>query len=237
MSISKEAVHSIILFLFTIGIISTLLYKHSKSLRELNESSKDLPPFDPISETTYLDLNDKQAMENEYKKIRFYESIERGPVRHISPFDFEEKEQSSKFRSLSESNIFINNVSFVHTIHPEFPYTYGWVSTGLGLSNMDPNLFVYPYPFSHQSKDAEGNEKTYSYPQGGYISTRTDYFKNTYGSQSDRPFSFNRAKALFGTDIAILSVIGNVGGRLEELFQDSPDWCTYLTSTINIPLQ
>ena len=235
MSISKEAVYSIILFLFTIGIISTLLYKHSKSLRELNESSKDLPPFDPISETTYLDLNDKQAMENEYKKIRFYESIERGPVRHISPFDFEEKEQSSKFRSLSESNIFINNVSFVHTIHPEFPYTYGWVSTGLGLSNMDPNLFVYPYPFSHQSKDAEGNEKTYSYPQGGYISTRTDYFKNTYGSQSDRPFSFNRAKALFGTDIAILSIVGNVGNRLEELFQDSVDWCTYLTSPFNIP--
>ena len=235
MLISKEIIHYIILFLFTIGIISALLYKHSKSLRELNESSKDLPLFEYISENTYLDLNDKKAMENEYKQIRYYESIERGPVRHISPFDLEENEKSLKFRALSESNIFMNNVSFVHTENSEFPYTYGWVIVGLGLSNNDPNLFVYPYPFSHQFKNAEGNEKTYHYPQGGYISTRTDYFKNTYGSQSDRPFSFNRAKALFGTDIAILSIIGNVGNRLEELFQDSVDWCTYLTSAFSIP--
>ena len=131
----------------------------------------------------------------------------------------------------------MNNVSFVHTTSADFPYTYGWVRVGLGYANHDPNLYVYPYTFTHQFNDSEGKEKTYSYPQVGYISTKTDYFKNTYGSQSDRPFSFNRAKSLFGIDIAILSVIGSVGGWLEELFQDSHDWCTYLTSTINIPLQ
>lgn len=174
-------------------------------------------------------------MENVYQKIRYYESIERGPVRHISPSDFEEEVKSSKFRSLAESNVFMNNASFVHTNNADFPYTYGWVRIGLGLENNDPNLYVYPYPFSHQFNVTDGKETTYLYPQGGYISTRTDYFKNTYGSLSDRPFSFNRAKALFGTDIAILSIIGNVGERLEELFQDSPDWCTYLTSSINIP--
>ena len=90
MLISKEKTAYLILFLFTIGIISTLLYNHSKSIRELNESGKDFPPFDPIPET-YLDLNDIQTMEKVYQKIRYYESIERGPVRHIDPSDFLKK--------------------------------------------------------------------------------------------------------------------------------------------------
>lgn len=95
---------------------------------------------------SYIDLNDPDVIEKEYKKIRHYESIERGPVRHLDPLEIEESHRSQKIRHLSESNVFYNGLSFIQANYREFPWTCYWCRVGLGM-NAPPNLYVYPYPF------------------------------------------------------------------------------------------
>ena len=211
-----------LLFLLTLFIIY-LISSHIKNLRQLNESANNIFGIETVFHK-YLDLNDEKAMEREYKKIQHYESIERNPVRHLDLFEIE-----PKIRSLEESNIIYNEISFVTTLNKEFPWTYGWVQQGLGRYG-PPSLYVYPYPFSY----INNLTKKYSYPQGVYFSTDIDFFKTTYGAKTDSPFQFYRARSLSYSDIAILSIIGDYQGRNDELFQDAIDWCTYLKNKIGL---
>ena len=208
-----------------------MIYSNFESIKQLNESLNR--KIAPDLFQSYIDLNDPNVMENEYKKIRHYESIERAPVRHLDPLEIEESHKSEKIRHLSESNIFYNGISFVQPNSKNFPWDCYWARMGLGL-NIEPNLYVYPYPFSHKYNNTEGKEITSNYDQGAYFSTRPDILKNSYGTITDRPFYLHRAKGLAFSDIAILSVEATYGNRTEELFQDGSDWGTFLNSYLRL---
>ena len=124
-----------------------MIYSNFESIKQLNESLNR--KIAPDLFQSYIDLNYPNVMENEYKKIRHYESIERAPVRHLDPLEIEESHKSEKIRHLSESNIFYNGISFVQPNSKNFPWDCYWARMGLGL-NIEPNLYVYPYPFSHK---------------------------------------------------------------------------------------
>ena len=230
----RNVIFPIILILSLIVMISYITISHINSVAELNKSANDLSEFESFPKT-FLDLNDPIAMEKEYKKILHYESIEGNPVRHLNLFEKKEESNSSKLRSLADSNVFNEEISFITPTSETFPWSYIFIRVGVGLTyNEKPNLYVYPYAFTYTSNNSEGKEVKYYYPQGAYMSTNTSYYKTTYGAKTNKPFYFYRARSVSYSDIAILSVVGIIRGINEELFQDHIDYCTFLNTKMGL---
>ena len=219
----------LLFLILSLQIISSNL----KSIKKLNKPLNIISDSQDFSQS-YIDLNDPDVMEREYKKIRHYESIERGQVRHLNPLEIEESQKKEKLRYLSESNVFYNGISFIQPAWSGFPWTCYWARLGLGSNGIEPNLYVYPYPFTHEYNNTEGKVVKANYYQGAYISTRPDILLTTYGSMTDRPFYFYRAKALAYSDVAILNIEATYGNRTEELFQDGSDWSTFFQSYLGL---
>ena len=85
-------------------------------------------------------------------------------------------QKKEKLRYLSESNVFYNGISFIQPAWSGFPWTCYWARLGLGSNGIEPNLYVYPYPFTHEYNNTEGKVVTANYNQGAYISTRPDIY-------------------------------------------------------------
>ena len=144
----RNVIFPIILILSLIVMISYITISHINSVAELNKSANDLSEFESFPKT-FLDLNDPIAMEKEYKKILHYESIEGNPVRHLNLFEKKEKSNSSKLRSLADSNVFNEEISFIIPTSETFPWSYIFIQVGVGLTyNEKSNLYVYPYAFT-----------------------------------------------------------------------------------------
>ena len=69
-----------------------IISSNLKSIKKLNKPLNIVSDSQDFSQS-YIDLNDPDVMEREYKKIRHYESIERGQVRHLNPLEIEESQK------------------------------------------------------------------------------------------------------------------------------------------------
>ena len=221
----------LILITSLIVLISYITISHINTITELSKSANDFSEFESYPKIL-LDLNDPKAMEKEYKKIRHYESIEGNPVRHL---EIKKESNPTQLRSLADSNVFNEEISFITPTSETFPWSYAFIKAGVGLAfNGKPNLYVYPYAFTYIYNNTEGKEARSYYPQGAYMSTNTSYYKTTYGAQTDKPFYFYRARAVSYSDIAVLSVEGIIRGVNEDLFQDQIDYCNYLNTKMGL---
>ena len=225
--IDKKAiiVLPILLSLLIAFISYSILFKYKPS-----EKIKNIIQYN----RKYLDIKNNTSLDLErvYKKIRNFESIERAPVRHLSPFEM--KQEKQKFRFLAESNSLDTNVSLIQINSENFPYSYIWFLNALAIPGTQPNMYVYPYSFKQIVNNLKGGENENSYPYGAFITTKSPYYENAVISKTNRTLNFHRARALFNADIAVISIEANVGNRIEELFQDGIDWGTYLNDKIGI---
>ncbi len=160
----------LILITSLIVLISYITISHINTITELSKSANDFSEFESYPKVL-LDLNDPKAMEKEYKKIRHYESIEGNPVRHL---EIKKESNPTQLRSLADSNVFNEEISFITPTSETFPWSYAFIKAGVGLAfNGKPNLYVYPYAFTYIYNNTEGKEARSYYPQGAYMSTNT----------------------------------------------------------------
>ena len=189
-------------------------------LNEKNESSVDSEEF--------LDLNNNEIMEQIYKKIKHYESIERDPVRHLNPNEIDEANSSSnQLRSLGEMNIFEDVTLFSLEYYFLFNFA-NWFY--FSMTDPEWRVLVYPYSFDYQYQNEENITKNYHYTQGVFISVKRS------GLDGLKPitlvtkgvFQAKRTRVIYPEDVAILSIEAIISNYNQELFQDSVDWCTHL---------
>ena len=164
MKIYQTVLPVTLVILVAICSISYFITNHIRSLRRLNENASK---FKGIEREEFLDLNDKEAMENVAKKIRHYESIERGPVAHLGLQDLLAEEKD--LRKLEASN----NFDDVGIVEPSSIYTGGlgyWILHY--IKQFEPAIIAYPYAFdySYIVNETTQAKVTKHYTQGAYIS-------------------------------------------------------------------
>ena len=117
---------------------------------------------------SYLDLNNKQAMEQVYKKIKHYESIEREPVRHLNPNEMDENNlPTNKLRSLGEMNIFEDVTLF----NLEYYFLFNFANWFYhSMNDQEWRVLVYPYSFDYQFQNEKNITDKKHYTQGVFIS-------------------------------------------------------------------
>ena len=68
----KTILPIILVIVVSIGLICYLTQSHIHSIRKLNESANKDPIYEPL---TFIDLNDKEVMKEQLRKIRHFEAI------------------------------------------------------------------------------------------------------------------------------------------------------------------
>ena len=212
----------------TICIISYISFSHLNSLKILNESANDFSQIkEPIS---FLDLNDKEVMDNVFRRIKNYEAIEGFPLKHLSSFDIED-EKKLKLRDLAESNLF-KDVGLINPLRDSYWYIMRWIR--YKAKQFSSNIILYPYAFNYTYEyQEEGTEnitnKTEEFRQGAFISLNKTELKeyNNIGLKTNGTFAAKKAKAIYDADIAILSIEYAYNYYSEDAFQDGIDWNTY----------
>ena len=215
----------------SIGLISYFIVSHIDSVRNLKEIANEEPDFEP---TTLLDLNDPKVMEEVFRKIDFYKSIESNQIKHFSLSEIEEEEKNAKkLRTLEESNIF-ENVALIDHSKDSIYYTTRWVYKS--IQQLFSNVILYPYAFNYsyeaQNEENETITKTKEFAQGAFISLNTldlQQFQNI-GLKTNGTFSAKKARAVFDADVAILSIEYTKEDHKEESLQDAIDWDNYFLS-------
>ena len=222
--------------LTSIGLISYFTVYQINSLRKLNESANDLSDIrEPIS---FIDLNDKNKMEEIYQKIRFYQSIEK-PIRHISIIDFEEevKNEQKRLRNLETANIF-EDVRIIDPTKDSYYSIMRWIAGTARQSSS--TIILYPYYFNYTFKIQNETEDNITevidilreYKHGAFISLNASDLArfNNIGNNTNGTLSTKKARAVFNADFAILNVEYPKDYNNDEAFQDGIDWSTYFQS-------
>lgn len=197
---------------------------HIHSLRKLNQNAND------ISFYYYDEEESKRAIEEEIKLSKFHKAMQAHTIRHLTLSELEQEglENSKKdFRSLEESNLF-DDVAIVDPNKDSFYWITRWISAN--LKQFSSSIVVYPYPYEYSPDDSPNS--TITYKQGSYISLNPAEL-NAYniGLKTNKTLSIQKARALFGTDIAILSVEGTFeDDDIIDYFYDGTDWCTYFAN-------
>lgn len=216
----KDFFSFLVITLITAGIISFIIFQHIKSLRKLNKNSNDYKNYGPL---TFLDFSDKKVLEEEKRKKRFYENFFNFPKFNPSLKDIE-KENKKNLRLLAESNIF-EKVGFVDPLNDDISIYRQWIFNNIKLYSS--NILLYPYAFDYTFED--GKSKHFS--QGAYISlnaSELDYYKNL-GIKTNGTLSIKKARALYNTDIAILTIKGNYGDESNvDYFNEAKEWANYI---------
>ena len=188
-------------------------------LNAINQSNYD--------SDAYLDLNNNEKMEQIYKKIKHYESIERDPVRHLNPNEMDDYNLSpNKLRSLGEMNIFEDVTLFSLEYYFLFNFA-NWFYHS--MDDPEWRVLVYPYSFDYPYQNEENITKNWHYTQGAFISLKRSDLDGlpTITLVTHGVFQAKRARVIYGEDIAILSIETVISNYNQDLFQDSGDWCTH----------
>ena len=219
----KNILPIILLIFGTIGLISFFAISHIHSLRKLNQNAKE------ISLLYYDEESSKRAIEEEIKLSKFHKNMQAHTIRHLSDTEFEKENfenSNKKLRSLEESNIF-NDVSIVDPSTEYFYNVHRWIIDT--VKQFSSNIVFYPYFFQYTDNSANS---TRNFSQGAYISLvpseLNPYNFSNMASKTNKTLSIKKARALFGTDIAILSVQGKFeDDDVIDYFYDGVDWCSY----------
>ena len=219
----KNVLPITLLILASIGLISFFTVSHIQSLRKLNQNANE------VSSYYYDEEESKRKIEEEIKLSKYHKAMQAHTIRHLSLSELEKEalENSNKnFRSLAESNLF-DDVSIVDPNKDSFWSVTRWIT--LNLKQFSSSIVVYPYFYEYTP---EGSENATTFKQGSYISLDPSEL-NPYkmGLKTNNTLSVQKARALFGSDIAILSVQGKFeDDDIIDYFYDGTDWCTYLHS-------
>ena len=204
-----------------IKFIFIFLFIFEQILNTKNESNYD--------SEAYLDLNNNEVMEQIYKKIKHYESIERDPVRHLNPNEMDEYNLTSKeLRSLGEMNIFEDVTLFDLEYYALFNFA-NWFY--FSMTDPERRVLIYPYSFDYKYQNEENITQNRHYTQGTFISTKRTELDGfpIITLVTNGVFQSKRTKVIYPEDIAILSIEAIISNYNQDLFQDSVDWCTHLT--------
>ena len=206
-----------LVILAILGAITYFPSPKKKPLRKLIEEvevKKDTSFSD--DSIPFIDLNDKNVLEEQYKKILRYKTIEGEAIRHLPP-----KKEEEKLRSLADYNVF-EDVGIVDPKNEPYSQIQKWFTRK--AKQFSSNIILYPF-----SVKLEGKE----YDHGAFLSLNpSDLEPFKIGSKSNEELHINKAKALFDADIAILNINGDLNQNLTNInfFWDAIDWCTYFQS-------
>ena len=221
----KNILQITILILASINLISFLIVSQIRSLRKLNQNG------DELSFYYYDEEESKRAIEEEIKLSKYHKAMQAHTIRHLSLSDLEKEmlESSGKnFRSLAESNLF-DDVGIVNPNKDNFWWISYWITRT--IRQFSSSIVVYPYFYQYSPDDSPNS--TVNYTQGSYISLNPSELSNynNIGLKTNKTLSVQKARALFGSDIAILSVLGQFDDDdTIDYFYDGIDWCTYFVS-------
>ena len=215
---------SLVIFI-SICSISYFTINHIHSLIKLKETANK---YRNIEHDEFIDINNKQAKEKLLQKIRHYESIERDPIRHLVPLNLLNEENNQNLRKLSSFNTF-DNVAIVELIYNRLGTAGRWITNN--IKQYEPNIIIYPYSFDYSFKINE-TEKINHYSRGAFISLNPSslnekFIPDTFGIKTNSTLSVEKSKALYDTDIAILSIETILTDYKQDLFQDAQDWCSF----------
>ena len=219
-----------LVIVISFGLICYMIQSYNYSVRKLNElneeaNTKLIDDHEPLK---FIDLNDKEVMKEQLRKIRHFEMIEGDRIRHLIPEEIEEELKKDKLRSLAENNVFDTDVVIVDPNKDPYDRIKTWFVRN--MKQFSSNIVLYPYSFDFVHKTATANISKH-YEQGGFISLKPEELNGiSIGQRTNSTLSIKKARALFDADIAILSVIGDVKEinlTNYELFLDASDWCTY----------
>jgi hypothetical protein len=211
-----------LVIVIALGLIGYITQSHKYSIRKLNEEANAKLIDEPLQ---FIDLNDKEVMKEQLRKMRRFEMIEGDYIRHLNPKEIEEELKVDKLRSLAESNLF-DDVAIVDPNTDPYDKIKTWFVKS--MKQFSSNIVLYPYSFDfiHQI----GNETIEKhYEQGGFISLKPEELSGI-GLKTNDTLAIKKARALFDADIAILNVNGDIPeDNLTniEFFYDASDWCTY----------
>ena len=224
--LNKNNFFLITIFCISIGLISYFTVSHIKSIRELKELANEVPEFVP---TTFLDLNDENVVEEILQKIEKYKSLESNQIRHFSLSEIEEKEKNSKkLRNLVDANTF-EDVGLIDPMTESYYYIMEWMAKK--MRQYTSSIILYPYGFNYSYLDENKTTQTREFKQGAFISLNSSElpeFQNL-GFRTNGTFSAQKAKAVFDTDIAILSIDNIKKTYKEDCFQDGVDWSSFFS--------
>ena len=135
----------IILVIFcSIGLISYFSISHIHSIRKLNESVKEiLISYD--DSIPFIDLSDKEIMDEQIRKIKRFKAIEGETVRHLPTQIIEE---DTKLRSLAESFNEFEDVRVVDPNTEPINKIQSWLMRS--IRQYSSNIVLYPYNFKYE---------------------------------------------------------------------------------------
>ena len=163
----KTILPIILVIVVSIGLICYLTQSHIHSIRKLNESANKESIYEPL---TFIDLNDKEVMKEQLRKIRHFEAIEGNVIRHLNPKEIEEELKSNSLRSLAEYNEF-DDVVIVDPNTDPYDKIKKWFIRS--MKQFSSNIVIYPYAFDFNHQTENGTIKKH-YEQGGFISLKPD---------------------------------------------------------------
>ena len=212
-------------FCIIFGFINISTSNYSYSNKNYNNLTNNTH-FD--EQFSFVDLNNKEIMEEIYKKIKHYESIERDPIQHFNPNEIKQEIKQEKFRSLSDENVF-EDITLVDLASYYFYHLGRWFNRG--TTDSESRIIVYPYSFDYQYQNINNETISKHYPQGAFISLKSSELDPLIISlKTNGTFKAKRARAVIDGDIAILSIEAIISNYNQDLFQDSVDWCSYFRS-------
>ena len=213
----------ICIILLTFGLISFISVSHFHSIRKLNRNANK------IYFSFYDKESSKKAIEEEIKKTQLYKALQANTIRHLNPYysNKEDKEESKKIlRNLEESNLF-DNVALVNPVKESFYFISRWIFER--VKQFSSNIIVYPYSYDYN--DNNSTNTTLHFEQGSYIALNPSELGSELGVRINQTLSIQKARALYDTDIAILSVEGTFEGKeVIDYFYDGIDWCSYFSA-------
>ena len=184
-------------------------------------------PHEQSSELYHIiDLNDREAVEEEIRKINQYKFIEGETIRHLEKKDLEDEENSGKLRSLETLNEF-EDVAIVDPATESYDKIGRWFTQS--AKQYTSKIVLYPYKFNylHQFENSTTLDKEYK--QGGFIAIDpSDLNGFDIGLKTHDTLKISKARALYDADIAIININANYESLNNiNLFDEAVDWCTY----------
>ena len=108
-----------------------------------------------------------------------------------------------------------------------------WISAN--AKQFSSKIILYPYSFNYifESQNEKGDKisKLQQFRQGSFISLNfSEIEQYNIGLKTNWTFSTKKARAVFDSDFAILSIEYLIDNHNIEVFEYSSDWCLYFQS-------
>ena len=173
----------------------------------------------------FIDLNNKEVIEEQIRKIKRYKSIEGETVRHLPTNIIKEE---TKLRSLAESFNEFEDVRVVDPNTEPINKIQSWLMRS--IRQYTSNIVLYPYNFQYEHILEDKTKLKKNYEQGAFISLNPEELDSfNIGLKTHDTLKIKKAKALYDGDIAIFNINGDKETMKNINYFDSAiDWCTYL---------